>query len=171
MCTVLHSSNFPHSAWTSSVLPEPLCKVETGVTQPCLQENLVLAASAALHQHAHRTATEYATREATMVFCGDFYTPWSFRLLLQETVELEPGALISAFCPVSIQRSFKGLKPSSNTYGRSWQISLIFCKVGHRSFELHSLLGVGSFGSASPTSFRSQESQVEVDHMNHMEVS
>ena len=67
-------------------------------------------------------------------------------------MELEPGTLISAFHPVSIQP--RKLQRAQTLFQHIWQINQIFCKVGRRSFELHGLLGVGSFGSASPTCFK-----------------
>lgn len=125
------------------------CKVETRVIQPCLQENLVLAASAALHQHAHRTATEYATREATVVFRGD---SWVFDSCCRKQWNLSLVHWFLPFTQFPIQpRKFQR---AQTLFQHIWQINQIFCKVGRRSFELHSLLGVGSFGSASPTCFK-----------------
>ena len=61
-------------------------------------------------------------------------------LSLQETVELEPGALISAWLSATLW-ALHGL-------------DVFLLKVGSRCFELHDLLGVGSFGSASLTCFK-----------------
>ena len=100
MRACVHSRNFPHSASISSILPEFLSLLQgRDLSDPALPSRKLSAGSigstpSTCSQDRHRICNKRG-------YCGFSWCLLSFRLLLQETVELEPGTLISAFYPVS----------------------------------------------------------------------